>query len=124
VDHDSITEQDRRDAVFRSYQTTGTGNEREVATSLRPHVEAFLRVAYPDTFPPGTFLGPFRGICDQRVNTPQQILSAADIRELRDIVEYGNRFHHDTNPAWQTEVINATALTGFVARVLAFAKRP
>lgn len=124
VDNDSITEHDRRNATLRDYFTNGAGDEREIATALRPHVEAFFRVACPEHFPPGTLLGPFRGLCDQRVNTAQQILNAADIQELRDIVEYGNRFHHDTNPAWETEVVNAGELTGFVDRVLTFVKRP
>lgn len=124
VDYDSITEHDRRDAALRDYKTNGAGNDREIAQSLRPHVEAFLRVACPEHFPPGTLLGPFRGLCDQRVNTTQQILHATDIQELRDIVEYANRFHHDTNPAWETETVNAGELTGFVTRVLMFVKRP
>lgn len=124
VDHDSITEHDRRNAALRDYMTNGAGNDREIAQSLRPHVEAFFRVACPEHFPPGTLLGQFRGLCDQRVNTAQQILNTADIQELRDIVEYANRFHHDTNAAWETEVVNAGELTGFVTRVLTFVKRP
>jgi wobble nucleotide-excising tRNase len=124
VDYDSITEHDRRNAALRDYMTNGAGNDREIAQSLRPHVEAFFRVACPEHFRPGTLLGPFRGLCDQRVNTAQQILNASDIQELRDIVEYANRFHHDTNAAWETEVVNAVELTGFVTRVLTFVKRP
>lgn len=124
VDHDSVTEHDRRNAALRDYLANGAGNDREIARSLRPHVEAFFRVACPEHFPPGTLLGPFRGLCDQRVSTAQQILNAADIQELRDIVEYANRFHHDTNAAWETEVVNAGELTGFVTRVLTFVKRP
>ena len=124
VDYDSITEHDRRNANLRDYLANGIGNEREIARSLRPHVEAFFRVACPEHFPPGTLLGPFRGLCDQRVNTAHQVLNAQDIQELRDIVEYANRFHHDTNPAWETEVVNAVEVTGFVTRVLTFVKRP
>ena len=124
VDKDSISEHDRRNAALRDYLANGAGNDHEIASALRPHVEAFFRVACPEHFPPGTLLGPFRGLCDQRVNTAQQILNAADIQELRDIVEYGNRFHHDTNAAWETEVVNAGELTGFVTRVLTFVKRP
>lgn len=124
VDYDSITEHDRRNAALRDYLVKGTGDEREIARSLRPHVEAFFRVACPEHFPPGTLLGPFRGICNQRVNTPQQILNAQDVQELQDIVEYANRFHHDTNSAWETEAINALEVTGFVTRVLTFVKRP
>ena len=124
VDHESVTEHDRRNAALRGYLANGAANDREIARSLRPHVEAFFRVACPEHFPPSTLLGPFRGVCDQRVNTQQQILNAADIQELRDIVEYANRFHHDTNPAWETEAVNAGELTGFVTRVLTFVKRP
>jgi wobble nucleotide-excising tRNase len=124
VNADSETENDRRHETLREYLATGGSNEREVATAIRPCLEAFFRVAYPENFPAGTLLGPFRGICAQRADTPQQILSQADIDELRDIVDYGNLFHHDTNAAWETEVINSTQLEGFVRRTLAFAKRP
>jgi len=124
VDYDSITEHDRRNTTLRDYAANGIGSDREIAPSLRLHVEAFFRVACPEHFPPGTLLGPFRRLCDRSVNTPQQILNATDIQELQDIVEYANRFHHDTNPAWETEVINSGELTGFVTRVLAFVKRP
>ena len=125
VDQDSITEHDRRHELLRTYLANGGQNEREVACSIRPLLESFFRVACPEHFPPGTRLGNFRNSCQQRVNTAQEILNAQDIQELRDIVEYANRFHHDGgNPAWETEVINAVALTGFVNRALVFAKRP
>ncbi len=124
VNADSETENDRRHEILREYLATGGQNEREVATAIRPCLEAFFRVAYPTYFPAGTLFGPFRGICAQRVGTPQQILTQADIDELRDLVDYANLFHHDTNPAWQTQVINSIQLEGFVRRTLAFAKRP
>ena len=123
VDLDCITEHDRRHELLRAYLVNGGQNEREIARSIRPLLEAFLRVACPEHFPPGTLLGQFRNMCQQRVNTAQEILNAQDLQELRDVVEYANRFHHDTNPAWETEVINAAELTGFTNRALAFAKR-
>jgi len=123
VSNDLITEHDRRDAILRNYVKNGSGNNREVAKLLRPHVEAFLRVACPEFFPPGNLLGPFRGLCEQRVNTAQQILNTVDIQELRDIVEYANRFHHEPNSAWENEIVNECELTGFVDRVLKFVKR-
>jgi hypothetical protein len=94
-----------------------------VAAALRLILESFMRVAYPNDFPPGTLLGPFLGICDQRKGTPTEILSAADITELRDVLEYVNKFHHDTNPAWETEIINDQMLLQFAERTLKFAKR-
>ena len=123
VDQDSITENDRRHSLLRAYLVNGTSNNREVACSIRHLLEAFLRVAYPEHFPPGTLLGSFRSLCEQRVGTAQQILSSLDLQELRDLIEYANKFHHDTNPAWQTERINDGELRGFVNRAIRFARR-
>ena len=123
VDQDSITEHDRRHSMLRAYLDGGMPNEREVARSIRPLLEAFLRVAFPEYFPPGTLLGPFRHRCEQQAGTQQEILNTQDTQELRDLVEYANRFHHDTNPAWETEAINDGELMGYVDRALRFAKR-
>lgn len=121
VDEDSITEHDRRHAQFRSFVDQGEGDAREIARSIRPHLEAYLRVACPEQFPPGTLLGPFVAQCRQRVGTPDEILDESATQELDELKEYANRFHHDTNAAWETEVINDTELRNFVERTLAFA---
>ena len=83
-----------------------------------------MRVACPTHFPPGALLGPFINICEQRVGKPEQVLKAADIQELRNLLEYANLFHHDTNPAWETENINDAQLLDFVKRTRAFTTRP
>lgn len=123
VSQDSITEHDRRHARLRDYLSSGTGDMREVARSIRPHLEAFLRVAFPEQFPPGTLLGPFLNACRHRLRTPQQILDDRSTQELDELVEYANRFHHNTNPAWETEAINDGELRGFIDRALRFARR-
>jgi hypothetical protein len=68
-------------------------------------------------------LGQFRGVCEQRVGTPRQILNQADIAELRNLTEYANLFHHDTNPAWQSQHINDAELLDHVHRTLSFTHR-
>jgi wobble nucleotide-excising tRNase len=122
VSQDSVTEHDRRHTRLREFVERGTGEEREIARDIRPHLEAFLRVACPEHFPPGMPLGRFVSLCRERVGQPDQILDQAAARELEELTEYANRFHHDTNPAWETEVINDAELRGFVERTLAFAK--
>ena len=107
---------------LRDYLAGAVGNQHEVARAIRPVLEAFFRVARPEHFPPGMLLGPFRGLCEQRVGTPEEILTQPEIDELRDLVEYANRFHHDTNPAWETEHVNSQEMEGFVRRTLAFAR--
>jgi wobble nucleotide-excising tRNase len=124
VRQDCITEHDRRHELVIGYlQVADPAVERQVAAALRLILEAFARVAYPTTFQPGGLLGPFIGICEQRVATAGQILSQADIVELRALLDYANLFHHDSNPAWATQIINDQALVNFAQRTLAFARR-
>jgi wobble nucleotide-excising tRNase len=124
VRQDCITEHDRRHELVTGYlQAADPAIERQVAAALRPILEAFARVAYPTAFQPGGLLGPFIGICEQRVNTPGKILSQTDIAELRALLDYANLFHHDSNPAWATQIINDQALVNFAQRTLAFARR-
>ena len=125
VSQDCISEHDRRHAMVRAYIDNGVGaDERAVAAALRPILEAFTRVAYPDAYPPGTLLGPFIGLCEQREGAADEILSRGDRIELRALLDYANLFHHDTNPAYQTVVINDQELVDFALRTLKFAKRP
>jgi wobble nucleotide-excising tRNase len=124
VRNDSISEHDKRHELVRGYlQAADPAKERQVAAALRPILEAFMRVAYPEYFPPGTLLGPFLGSCDGRVGMKNEILSTGDIAELRALLGYANFFHHDSNPAWQTAAINDAELTDFAERTLIFASR-
>ncbi len=51
-------------------------------------------------------------------------MSATNARELRALLDYANKFHHDTNAAYATELINDAELTDFTRRTLAFICRP
>lgn len=124
VRQDCITEHDRRHELVAAYVQAGNpATERQVAAALRPILEAFMRVAYPGSFPPGGLLGPFIGICQQRLGAQNQILGQANVAELRALLDYANRFHHDTNPAWETAAINDQELTHFCRRTLNFTQR-
>ena len=119
-----VTQHDRRHAAATAYlQQADPAMERRVAESLRPMLEAFCRVAYPADFPPGTLLGAFHHQCALRAGTPQEIMSAGSAQELRAILDYANRYHHDTNPAYATELINDAELTDFAQRTLVFIRR-
>ena len=124
VQQDSITDHDKRHAKVVAYiASNNTADERDVAASLRPILEAFMRVAYPQEFPPDTLLGPFLGLCKQRLGAANQILNASDAAELQDLLDYANKFHHDTNAAFQTEIINDQQHSISACATLAFTRR-
>jgi len=125
VDADLITEYDRRHEKLRTYlQTGGAGNLRDIAVDIRPTLEYFCRVAYPADYPPGDLLGNFRNRCQTRLNQGNPVMPLPDVQELRDLTDYGNRFHHDSNPqGYLTVVVTDAELQGFVQRTLAFCSR-
>ena len=123
VSEDSLTEHDRRYKIFRGYLDTGTGEQRGVARDIRHHLEGFLRNACPGDFLPGNVLGhQFLAACQKRLYGTDEILSQVKLQQLGDILEYANKFHHDSNPAWATEPIHDGELRTFVKRTLDFTK--
>ncbi|MCG3132771.1 MAG: hypothetical protein FLDDKLPJ_03637 [Phycisphaerae bacterium] len=122
VTDDSVTEYDKRHAKLREYAASNTGNSREVAQCLRPLLEGYLRVACPEHFPPGSLLGPFCRIAEQKATAGAPIMAATGLTELRDLNEYSSKYHHTTNLAYDTEHINDGELAGFVRRVLDFVR--
>jgi wobble nucleotide-excising tRNase len=124
VSADCVNQHDTRHELLLRYSANGPGNldNREVARSIRPHLEAFFRVSCPDTFPPGSTLGIFRRLCEQGVGLQNQILSQHYIDEFRDLTDYSNRYHHE-NPAWATEIVNDAQLRGYIGKVMAFMRR-
>ncbi len=119
---DALTEYDKRHKALRDYVNEDTQNKRYIAQYLRPVMEKYLRITFPEYCPPGTLLGNFQNRVKNILENDQPIMLDVDLRELRDITEYANKFHHDTNPAWETEQINDNELLGFVKRVLNFVK--
>lgn len=124
VSRDMITENDKRRELINDYISTADATkQREVATALRPVLEAYFRVAYSEVFPPGTLLGPFHGRCVTAISNGFPILTQADLTELGRLKDYSNKFHHDTNPAYATELINDQELLDHCLRTIAFTRR-
>lgn len=124
VRNDSISEHDKRHELVAGYLNAANHNvEREVAAALRKILEAFVRVAYPQHFPPGATLGTYCNVCQQRNGADNEILSTVDTTELRALLDYANRFHHNTNPVWETEIINDGELMDYAQRTLDFSSR-
>lgn len=125
VDADLITEYDRRHEDLRNYLQNGAaGHLRDIAVDIRPTLEYFCRVAYTADYPPRDLLGNFINRCQTRLAGGDPVMPAADLQELRDLTDYGNRFHHDSNPqGYLTVTVTDAELQGFIQRTLAFCSR-
>jgi hypothetical protein len=125
VHNELVSDHDRNHAVVTEYLRNGPRrNSREAAEALRPILEAFLRVAYPEQFPAGPqSMRRFRNICREAAGTNAEILSRAEVQELESLIEYANLFHHNTNPGVQDVIVNDAELQGFAQRTLRFATK-
>lgn len=125
VRQDCITEHDKRYVLIEKYIRDGnSANEREIATALRYILEAFLRVTYPTFFAPGTLLGQFHRQCLNALELEVPILNQLDTAELRRLMDYANKFHHETNSAYATQIINDSELLDHCRRVIKFLQKP
>lgn len=123
VTSDMVTEHDKRHALIRAYMDGKPSDERAVAGALRPTLETFLRAAYPLEFPAGSMIGQFLKTCRKKARADDPVLSSRDMEELRNILDYANSFHHDTNRACDRETINDAELYDFVLRTVSFTRR-
>lgn len=124
VHQDCINNNDKNHGLIEEYISKGGPmNARPAAAALRNVLEAYIRVAYSSHFPPGSLLGDFNNRCTQALTTAQPILSTNDTKELRQLTNYANKFHHDTNPAYATELINDQELLDYCKRALKFVRK-
>ena len=123
VSEDALSEHDKRHKTLQEFYDNNIGEQHEVSRAIRPHLEGFLRVVFPQDFPYGSSLGgQFINKCRQRLNGDRQILTEAKIQELSEILEYASRFQHDTNPQWAPEQLSESELHTFVKRTLEFTR--
>lgn len=120
VTQDCLTEHDCRNKRLHNFIKNGTGNTCQIAMDIRPYLESLLRITWPEHFQPGTLLGHFLTTCRQQLGKPGEIFNQSKIENLEALVEYANRFHHDRNAAWESEIINDTELKSFIQRTLDF----
>ena len=123
ISDDCVTEYARQHARLRDYQPGNAARSRLVAQDLRHVLEGFLRRCCPAHFLPGDVIGDLRRKIRDQTPGGTPILSTQMVTELDAICEYANKFHHNTNAAWETETVNETELRGWVVRTLAFVRK-
>jgi wobble nucleotide-excising tRNase len=108
---------ENHDTLLRYYRRQD-GRPLDVARTIRPFLEGFLRFHFPGHFLPTEWLGDF--LQKIRDADPGSGLCHAqqDLRELTAINEYSRGFHHEGPNATPIPTISPTELHGFVERAL------
>jgi wobble nucleotide-excising tRNase len=97
---------------------------RAVARAIRPMLEGYLRFVCPGKFPDGEWLGDLIGRIRSADPSDPASRLGLELEELEDINDYSKRYHHNTNPAADTEPIDDAELEAYVRRALAFVSAP
>ncbi len=120
IESEKMGRHDKRHALLMQFDSGAGGDALKVAQSIRPHLEHYLRAACPDKFKHGEMLREFRNRARTAMQSGTRFMSSDRFKELDELVEFSNDFHHDTNPAADTTIINDAELRQYVKRTLAF----
>ncbi len=104
--------------ILKRFLDDGDGDPRHVATTIRPVLEANLRINSPGQFESNEWLGNF--ISKIRDSQPSESLYIWQgiLAELTDINDFSKRYHHGTNAGSETEPIDSGELASYVGRTL------
>ncbi len=119
IEHDTKPNYMQQHAVLKDYVIDGTGQTHQVARTIRPIVEEYLRLTFPNQFAATEWLGDF--IKKIREADDLSILKTAQghLEEIEAINDYSKGFHH-AGASNAEEPIDDTELASYSKRVLDF----
>jgi len=104
---------------LQAFVHRGTGEPRDVARKIRPLLEGHLRFRFPNQFPGNEWLGDFiNRIATADQTSPLHPLQSHDLPEIRAVNDYSKKYHHQQNPAADSEPIDSSELEAYSRRAL------
>ncbi|MFJ2508577.1 AAA family ATPase [Arthrobacter citreus] len=101
------------------YVTGSHSDVKQTAVALRPLLEGYLHRKFPGKLPSNLTLGSVLSEIDTAATPNAFTAIKNNIAEFRDLNAFAGKFHHDTNPGYQTEVVDPDEVVAFSRRVLA-----
>ena len=103
---------------YKHNPSSPKASPREIAQMIRPLLEEYLRLKLPQSFADNEWLGDF--ISKIRKADPSDPVAAASglLERLEWINEYSKRYHHSTNAASASEIIDEAELMTYVSETL------
>jgi wobble nucleotide-excising tRNase len=118
IERETLPEYSKKHKIIWDYCYSSTGSPLEVAQTIRPVLEEYLRLKLPRCFQDNEWLGQFiEKIRNSPVGEP---LAAAQVilPRIEYINEYGKRFHHSSTRAADTAVMDQTELCTYAKATL------
>jgi wobble nucleotide-excising tRNase len=103
---------------YRYNSSASTASAREVAQTIRPVLEEYLKLKLPHCFGDNEWLGDFIGKIRNAPNTNPLDAAKVVLPKIEQINEYSKRYHHRSNPSADTEIVDDAELLTFVELTL------
>jgi len=107
---------------LKGYLDQSEGEPSDVALCIRPVLEGYLRVRFPDEFAPKEWLGDFIQKIREAADTEPLESMKRKLEELANINDFSKRFHHETDANYSANRDNVTdaELQPWVRRTIEF----
>lgn len=118
VEKETLPEYSKKHKILWDYCYQSKGSPLEVAQTIRPLLEEYLRLKLPRSFSDTEWLGDF--IAKIRAAAPNDPLAAAQpiLPKIEFINDYSKRFHHSSSLPAATAVTNESELLTYVTETL------
>jgi wobble nucleotide-excising tRNase len=103
---------------YRYNSSASTASAREVAQTIRPVLEEYLKLKLPHCFGDNEWLGEFIGKIRNASDTDPLDSAKVVLPQIEQINEYSKRYHHRSNPSADTELVDDAELLTFVELTL------
>jgi len=104
--------------VLKTFVNEGRGDLRNVAQTIRPVMEEYLRFNCPGSFADNEWLGDFLSKIEQATDGDPLYAFKDVLSDLVDIKDYDKRYHHPLNPEADLEPIDNGELASYASRTL------
>ena len=118
IEQETAGEYAKKHRVLWDYVYHATGTPRAVAQTIRPVLEEYLRLKLPQSFADGEWLGDFIGKIRGAPDTDPMAAAKCILPRVELINEYSKRYHHSSNPAADTEIVDDAELTNYANATL------
>jgi wobble nucleotide-excising tRNase len=108
--------------LISEFITSGRGDKKSIAQSIRPLLEGNLRFRFPKSFKNDQWLGNYLDLIRGSLSGTEIYILLSQLTELEEINEYSKKFHHDQDDKWSENLsnINSTSLKAYSERALKF----